>query len=137
VRRAVASARERRASIRFGRGACAVFAALIAGAAGPAPGRYDGSWALEIVTDRGGCDPLYRYYIVVNGETVRLRSMMGETAYQAAGFIQPDGSINVRVGQADDPVTIQGRLGSGSGQGTWTADARSCTGHWRAAKRQA
>jgi len=117
--------------------AAAIAVAVLAGAAAPVPGRYDGSWALEIVTDRGRCDPLYRYYIVVDGETVRLRSMMGETAYQAAGFIQQDGSINVRVGQSDDPVTIQGRLGSGSGQGTWTAEARSCTGHWRAAKRQA
>jgi len=117
--------------------AAASIVALTSVAAAPAPGRYDGSWSIEIATDGGACDPLYRYYIVIDGETVRIRSMLGETAYATAGFVQPNGSINVRFGQASDPVTVRGRLASDAGAGTWVAEARNCRGKWRAARRQA
>ena len=113
-------------------------ALLLSMALGAAPAQaatpYDGSWALEITTSKGPCEPLYRY-LVVDGEVVRLRSFMGETAYSSAGFLQPNGLINVRVGHAADPLTIRGRLGARAGQGTWTATARGCHGNWRAAKR--
>jgi hypothetical protein len=98
---------------------------------------YDGFWALEITTEKGPCEPLYRYYLVVDGKVIRLRSFMGETAYSSAGFVQPNGLIDVRVGQAADPLTIRGRLGAKAGQGTWTATARGCHGNWRAAGRPA
>jgi hypothetical protein len=110
---------------------------LVGVAAAPAHGRFDGSWAIEIATEGGACDPLYRYYIVIDGETVRVRSMLAETAYSSAGFVQPNGSINVRFGQASDPVTVRGRLAADAGNGTWVAEARGCRGKWRAARRQA
>ena len=100
-----------------------------------AQGRYDGSWAIAIMTERGPCDPLYRYYVDVEGETVRLRSMTGATAQSAAGLVRADGRINVTLGQADDPVSVKGRLGAASGAGAWSAPARGCTGRWSAAKR--
>lgn len=100
-----------------------------------AQGRYDGSWAIAITTARGPCDPLYRYYVDVEGQTVRLRSMTGGTGQSAAGLVRPDGRINVTVGQADDPVSVKGRLGTATGAGTWSASARGCTGRWSAAKR--
>lgn len=109
----------------------------LAGAAAAPAGRFDGSWAIEIATEAGACDPLYRYYIVIDGETVRVRSMLGETAYATAGFVQPNGAINVRFGQASDPVTVRGRLASDAGAGTWVAEARGCRGKWRAARREA
>jgi hypothetical protein len=115
----------------------ASFLSLGTAAAAPPQGRYDGSWSIEIATEGGACDPLYRYYLVIDGETVRVRSMMGETAYAAAGFVQPNGSINVRFGQASDPVTVRGRLASDAGAGTWVAEARGCRGKWRAARRRA
>jgi hypothetical protein len=122
---------------RLGIAATASLMALASAVAAPAPGRFDGSWAIEIATEGGACDPLYRYYIVIDGETVRIRSMMGETAYATAGFVQPNGSINVRFGQASDPVTVRGRLAADAGGGTWIAEARGCRGKWRAARRQA
>ena len=112
-------------------------AAALAALSGPAvaQGRYDGSWAIAIMTERGACDPLYRYYVDVEGQTVRLRSITGATAQSAAGLVRPDGRINVTVGQADDPVSVKGRLGTVTGAGTWSAPARGCTGRWNAAKR--
>jgi hypothetical protein len=116
---------------------CAVLAAALVSLGGPAlaQGRYDGSWAIAITTERGPCDPLYRYYVDVEGETVRLRSMTGGTGQSAAGLVRPDGRINVTLGQAEDPVSVRGRLTQTSGAGGWSAPARGCTGRWSAAKR--
>jgi hypothetical protein len=114
-------------------------AALVAGA-GPLLARapqapHDGSWAIEIVTERGACERLYRYYVVVEGQAVRLRSMTGETSEAAMGLVRADGRINATLGQADDPVNVKGRLAATSGAGVWSAPARQCTGRWSAHKR--
>jgi hypothetical protein len=96
---------------------------------------HDGSWAIEIVTERGACERLYRYYVVVDGQVVRLRSMSGETSQDASGFVRADGRINATVGQPDDPVKVTGRLAATSGTGVWSAPARQCAGRWSAHKR--
>jgi hypothetical protein len=96
---------------------------------------HDGSWAIEIVTERGACERLYRYYVEVEGQSVRLRSMMGETSEAATGLVRPDGSIKATLGQAGDPVNVTGRLAATSGTGVWSAPARQCTGRWSAHKR--
>lgn len=118
----------------FNFAAAALAAVFVCGAA-RAQGRYDGSWAIAITTERGPCDPLYRYYVDVQGETVRLRSMTGGTGQSAAGLVRRDGRINVTLGQADDPVSVRGRLEKSSGAGAWSAPARGCAGRWSAAKR--
>src|SRR5215210_1440585 len=112
----------------------AFIAAILAPLSAPAlaQGRYNGSWAIAIMTERGGCDPLYRYYVDVEGQTVRLRSMTGATTQSAAGLVRPDGRINVTVGQADDPVSVKGRLGTNTGAGMWSAPTRGCAGRWSA-----
>ena len=112
-------------------------AAVLVVVSGPAvaQSRHDGSWAIAIMTERGACDPLYRYYVEVEGQTVRLRSMTGATTQSAAGLVRPDGRINITVGQAADPVSVKGRLGATSGAGLWSAPARGCAGRWSAAKR--
>ena len=96
---------------------------------------HDGSWAIEIVTERGDCDRLYRYYVVVDGQAVRLRSMMGETSQARMGLVRTDGRVNATLGQADDPVNVTGRLAGASGAGVWSAPVRQCTGRWNAQKR--
>jgi hypothetical protein len=105
--------------------------------AGPLLARaaHDGSWAIEIVTERGACDRLYRYYVEVDGQAVRLRSMTGETSPATMGLVGADGRIRATLGQADDPVTVTGRLAATSGTGVWSAPARQCTGRWNAQKR--
>jgi hypothetical protein len=120
---------------------CAAFVCLSAAAtasfAGPllAQAPHDGSWAIEIVTERGACERLYRYYVVVEGQAVRLRSMTGETSPATMGLVGADGRVKATLGQADDPVNVTGRLAATSGTGVWTAPARRCTGRWNAHKR--
>ena len=112
-----------------------MLAAPGASSAGPAVQAHDGSWALEVLTERGDCEPLYRYYVVIEGQVVRLRSPFGETSEGAQGVVRADGRVDATLGNADDPVSVKGRLGASSGGGTWSAPARRCTGRWSAQKR--
>ena len=112
-----------------------VFGVCLSAPAALAEAAHDGSWAIEIVTERGACDPLYRYYVVVEGEAVRLRSMTGETGAASMGLVRPDGRVKATLGQADDPVNVTGRLAASSGTGIWSAPARQCAGKWSAYKR--
>jgi hypothetical protein len=112
-------------------------AALASGSAAAAPsqGRFDGSWGIEVLTERGRCDPVYRYYIVIAQNAVRVKSMMGEVSPEVAGRINPTGRIETRIGAPDDPVAIRGQLESAAGAGSWSAPARGCAGRWVAERR--
>jgi hypothetical protein len=111
-------------------------AAVLASAAAPAgAAKFDGSWGIEVRTERGACDPVYRYYIVIAANAVHVKSMMGEVSREVAGRIDPSGRIDSRIGSAEDPVAIRGRLEAAAGSGTWTAPARGCAGRWLAERR--
>jgi hypothetical protein len=108
--------------------------------AGTAPasqpsGKFDGSWGIQVLTERGACDPVYRYYVVIAGGAVHVKSMMGEVAPEPSGRIAPGGRIDTRLGAADDPVGIRGQLEGTAGSGRWTAPARGCAGRWVAERR--
>lgn len=121
--------------------ASALAAALPCGAAAGQPpgagsdGRFDGSWGIEVLTERGACDPVYRYYVVIRDNAVHVKSMMGEVAPEPAGRIAPGGRIDSRLGAADDPVGIRGKLERAAGAGQWSAPARGCAGRWVAERR--
>lgn len=124
--------------------AAAAFAAALASGAAEAQakrldgrfdGRFDGSWAIQVLTAKGACDPVYRYYVVIQGGAVHVKSMMGEVAPQASGRIDPGGRIDSRLGPPDDPVGIRGQLHGGAGAGQWSAPARGCAGRWVAERR--
>jgi hypothetical protein len=112
--------------------------AALAGAAPasqPFDGKFDGSWGIQVLTERGACDPVYRYYVVIADSAIRVKSMMGEVSPEVAGRIAPSGRIDGRIGAPEDPVAIRGRLETASGGGTWTAPARGCAGRWVAERR--
>ncbi|HVL71974.1 MAG TPA: hypothetical protein VM434_08830 [Beijerinckiaceae bacterium] len=109
------------------------FALLLAGPAAASP--FDGSWGIEVITERGPCDRVYRYYVEVEDGAVRLRSMTGQVSPRVAGRVQGTGRVNGAIGAPDDPVTVQGRLDEGKGTGDWAAPARGCAGRWVAERR--
>jgi hypothetical protein len=115
--------------------ACLFAVGALANGAAQARTTFDGSWSIEVRTERGACEPVYRYYIEVRDGAVRLRSMTGETSPNVAGRIHPSGRIAGQIGAVDDPVDIRGQLDGGSGEGTWNATARSCSGRWMAERR--
>jgi hypothetical protein len=127
--------RETRLIQGFGRFVCVGAGCFLLTAGAAEAQTFDGSWSVEVRTERGACEPVYRYYIEVRNGEVRLRSMTGETSPNVAGRIHPSGRIAGQIGAADDPVDIRGRLEDGSGEGTWNATARGCSGRWGAEKR--
>lgn len=95
---------------------------------------HDGSWAIQIVTQRGSCNQVSNYYVDIDGQTVRLHKPFG--GYQTVrGLIRPSGRIKTTIGQAGNPVTVTGRLSGRAGAGVWSAPAQQCSGRWSASKR--
>jgi hypothetical protein len=90
---------------------------------------YDGSWALSIVTDRGGCDRSYDFNVqiadgnVYHPNLVRLR-----------GRVQPKGAVRVTVSVGDKHASGAGRLSRSRGSGYWAgySGGSRCSGHWTA-----
>ncbi len=112
----------------IGLGALTTFPAAVA--ATP----FDGAWSLEVSTQRGACDGLYRYYVAIENGQVRVRTMSGQLG-NPAGRIAPSGRVSSRLGTPADPVDIVGQLRRDDGRGTWSAPARGCSGIWSAARR--
>lgn len=95
--------------------------------------RFDGTWSIEVVTERGGCDRAYRYGIVIENGQARYA---GGTDFTVSGRVQPSGAVRGSISRGSDRADVVGRLGDGAGSGTWTTSgARACGGHWNAERR--
>jgi hypothetical protein len=122
---------------RIGRSAiCALVAASTAFVAsttlaGAAP-RYDGVWSVSIVTEKGDCDPGYRYPIRISNGAL---ANAGDNAFTITGKVAPTGAIVVTVSAAGKSATGLGRLAGDMGGGSWTGG--TCSGSWTAERRGA
>ena len=91
--------------------------------------RFDGTWNLVFLTQRGDCDPTYNFMVdVVNGNITHPNILTFR------GHVAPSGAVvaSVRVGQRY--ASGSGRLSGVSGRGVWSGrsgEAR-CTGTWAA-----
>ena len=91
--------------------------------------RFDGTWNLVFLTQRGDCDPTYNFMVdVVNGNITHPNILTFR------GHVAPSGAVvaSVRVGQRY--ASGSGRLSGMSGRGIWSGrsgEAR-CTGTWAA-----
>lgn len=91
--------------------------------------RFDGTWNLAFLTQRGDCDPNYNFTVdVVNGNITHPNILTFR------GRVAPSGAIvaSVRVGQKSASGT--GRLSGVSGRGAWSGRSGEtrCTGTWAA-----
>jgi hypothetical protein len=120
---------------RFARGTIyalvAASAALAATTASKAASpRYDGTWSVLIVTEKGDCDRGYRYPIrISNGTLIN----GGSNPFTISGKVQPSGSIVVTVSSGQKSATGTGRLAGNTGGGSWKGGA--CSGSWTAERR--
>jgi len=97
--------------------------------AGPA---YDGVWSVLVHTEKGDCDPGYRYPIrISNGHLANA----GDAAFTITGAIAPTGAITVTVSAAGKSASGSGHLAGTAGSGSWTGGA--CSGTWTAERRGA
>jgi hypothetical protein len=104
--------------------------AIIASTASVALPRYDGLWSVSIVTEKGDCDPGYRYPVrILNGTLANA----GDTAFTITGKVGGTGAVTVSVSAAGRSATGSGRLAGDVGMGSWSGGA--CSGSWTAQRR--
>jgi hypothetical protein len=111
-------------------GGTIVASAMIASTASLAVPRYDGLWSVSIVTEKGDCDPGYRYPIrISNG----MLANAGDSMFTVTGKVGGTGAITVTVSAGGRSATGSGRLAGNLGVGLWTGGA--CSGSWTAERR--
>jgi len=92
---------------------------------------FDGSWIVQIVMDRGNCDPISQLTIDIRGGALQYVS---DSAVSVHGQVIGDGQVRVHLTHGSHKATGTGRLSASSGTGTWhgTGLASSCVGRWSA-----
>src|ERR1700761_2971938 len=92
--------------------------------------RYDGLWSVLVMTQKGDCDPGYRYPIrIENGKLVNA----GDNAFTITGAVGQTGAITVTVSAGGKSATGVGHLSAAEGGGMWSGG--SCSGAWTAERR--
>ncbi len=107
--------------------ALALASTLAFPAAAGSSGKYDGSWSVSVVTEKGACDA-YTWTVVVAGDRL-LR--VEELPVSASGAITANGQARFQVASM---INADGQMLEKSGSGKWDAPSRSCSGRWRAAR---
>ena len=111
---------------------CAIIAAAatITSTTSFAMPRYDGLWSVLVMTNKGDCDPGYRYPVrIANGKLVNA----GDNAFTISGNVGDSGAITVTVSAGGKSAIGSGRLAGNSGGGSWSGG--SCSGSWTAERR--
>jgi hypothetical protein len=110
----------------------AAFAA--AAAIGPvqASTPFDGSWTVQIITQRGACDPNSSF-----GVEIRDGIVSGSGGIPVSGRVGRNGSVSVGVASGNRNANGSGRLSARSGGGTWrgVGSQGACSGRWSASRR--
>jgi hypothetical protein len=110
----------------------AAFAA--AAAIGPvqASTPFDGSWTVQIMTQRGACDPNSSF-----GVEIRDGIVSGSGGIPVSGRVGRNGSVSVGVASGNRNANGSGRLSASSGGGTWrgVGSQGACSGRWSASRR--
>ncbi len=95
---------------------------------------FDGHWSVSVITEKGPCDPGYRYDVNVAGGKI---AYSGDAAVGLDGTVTPNGQVVVAVGRGGEHANGKGKLTATSGSGTWrggTAQSE-CAGRWEAERR--
>lgn len=91
--------------------------------------RFDGTWNLMFVTQRGPCDPTYNFTVdVMNGHISHPNILTFRGSVTTSGAVK----ASVRVGERY--AWGSGRLSDFSGRGVWSGRAGQsrCSGSWAA-----
>jgi hypothetical protein len=91
-------------------------------------GKYDGSWSLSIVTERGACDR-YNFPVHINNGQVSFPGLN-----KASGQVSANGGVRVFVSAMGKSASGSGKLSLASGSGRWTGKSGDdrCSGTWTA-----
>lgn len=92
--------------------------------------RYDGTWSVAAVTERGECAAAYAWSVAV------INSHISDAGpfVQSAGFVNGRGSITLRVTHGSDVLAAAGAIRGATATGTWRSTTSQCAGRWNAVK---
>ena len=95
---------------------------------------HDGNWSVLIITEKGTCDPAYRYSVGVANGQVRYQ---GDAAVNFNGTVSPNGAVKVDIRLGEQGASGTGRLSATTGTGTWhgIGGTGECAGRWEAERR--
>jgi len=107
---------------------------LLASGANAQVAKFNGTWSVLVVTEKGDCDRAYRYSIVIENGRARYG---GQEAFNVDGQVQASGAVKGSISRGQDRADVTGRLAAeGTGTGTWTTSgSRNCGGRWEAERR--
>jgi hypothetical protein len=94
-------------------------------------GSFDGRWSVEVITDKGTCDRVYRWSLGIEGGRV---VDIGEVA-RPSGGVSSNGGVSMRFVRNNDYASATGHLSGDFGSGSWTSPTLACSGRWRAERR--
>lgn len=109
-------------------------AASAPGAPLAAKGPFDGPWAVTIMTERGECDPAYRYAVVVADGNVVSDARESSGIVAISGKVDEGGNVKVSVTRGEQHANASGKLSPSGGVGTWAgkSSTTTCSGRWEA-----
>ncbi len=93
---------------------------------------FDGGWTVQIVTQRGACDPSSSF-----GVEIRDGIVYGSGGLPVRGRVSGNGAVTVSVASGDQRADGSGRLSASSGSGAWrgVGSRGACAGTWSASRR--
>lgn len=95
-----------------------------------AASRYDGTWSVAIVTERGGCNAALSWSVAVADGRIDDNSSF----IQSAGSVDRNGHVSLQLTHGSDVLAAAGAIRGESGSGTWQSPTSRCSGHWSATK---
>lgn len=95
-----------------------------------AANRYDGTWSVALVTERGNCDAAYSWSVAVSDGRIDDNNFF----VQSAGIVDGDGRVTFQLTHGSDRLAAAGAIQGATGSGTWQSPTSRCSGHWSATK---
>ena len=94
---------------------------------------FDGSWNITFVTQRGDCDPAYRYSVNIENGVITSPAVA-----TFKGTVTGSGAVRASVAVGDKKASGSGTLTRSLGRGTWTgfSGEQRCSGSWTAERVQ-
>jgi hypothetical protein len=93
---------------------------------------FDGSWNVQIITQRGACDPSSGFGVEIHDGIIS-----GSGGVPVNGRVSKSGAVSVSVASGDRSASGSGHLSARSGGGTWhgVGGSGACSGRWSAGRR--
>ncbi|WP_375454138.1 hypothetical protein [uncultured Methylobacterium sp.] len=98
-------------------------------------GAYNGTWAVDLVTESGLCRARYSYAVAIREGQVQLVSVI-EAGTRMSGHVGTDGTVGLDVSNGGTRGAAAGRLQAQGGAGTWKVSSL-CSGRWTARRTDA